>query len=102
MTATSELQATPEQRQKYTAPGLKGEAEAKLTWLPMDRNTLRLCWDVILTSRTRQEMYRVLVDVQTGEVWLRRCLTDYLSDVTYRVYSSDSPTPHLLSPWSYS
>ena len=24
---------------------------------------------------------------------LRRCLTDYLSDATYRVYTSDSPSP---------
>ncbi|HKW28451.1 MAG TPA: M36 family metallopeptidase, partial [Verrucomicrobiae bacterium] len=90
-TATPEAGA--EKKQKFTAPGLRGETEAKLIWLPMDGQTLRLCWDVILTSRTRDEMFRVLVDVQTGEVLLRHCLTDYLSDASYRVFTSDSPSP---------
>ena len=98
VTTASELAASPEQRQKFTAPGLKGKAETKLTWLPMDRNTLRLCWDVILMSRARGEMFRVLVDAQTGEPLLRHCLTDYLSDASYRVFTSDSPSP--FSPGS--
>ena len=93
VTAASEPAAGPEQRQKFKAPGLKGEADAKLIWLPMDKNTLRLCWDVILMSRARGEMFRVLVYVQTGEALLRRCLTSYLSDASYRVYTSDSPSP---------
>jgi alpha-tubulin suppressor-like RCC1 family protein len=85
-----------EQRQKFTAPGLKGEAETKLIWLPLDKQTLRLCWDVILMSRARGEMFRILVDGQTGEALLRRCLTSYLTDASYRVFTSDSPSP--LSP----
>jgi len=92
----SEVNTGPEQRQKFKAPGLKGETELKLTWLPMEKNTLRLCWDVILTSRTRGEMYRLLVDAHTGEILVRRCLTDYLTDASYRVFTSDSPSP--LSP----
>ena len=44
-------------------------------------------------SRARGEMFRVLVDAQTGEVLLRRCLTSYLSDASYRVFTSDSPSP---------
>ncbi|MEI6393082.1 MAG: M36 family metallopeptidase [Verrucomicrobiota bacterium] len=85
--------AGAEQRQKFTAPGLKGEAETKLMWLPLDKQTLRLCWDVILMSRSRGEMFRVLVDARTGEVRLRRCLTSYLTEASYRVFTSDSPTP---------
>ena len=82
-----------EQRQKFSANVLKGEAEAKLIWLPMDKDTLRLCWDVMLMSKTRGEMYRILVDVRTGDVLLRRCLTSYLSNASYRVWTSDSPSP---------
>ena len=85
--------AGAEQRQEFTSPGLKGRAEAKLTWLPLDRQTLRLCWDVVFMGRTRGEMYRTLVDASTGEVLLRRCLTSYLTEASYRVFTSDSPSP---------
>ncbi len=44
---------------------------------------LRLCWEVILTSHARGEMFRVLVDAQSGEVRVRHCLTQYISDATY-------------------
>lgn len=82
-----------EQRRRLQAPGLDGDADAWLTWLPMSKNSLRLCWDVTLTSHTRGEMFRVLVDGQSGEVLLRRCLTDYISDASYNVFTSDSPSP---------
>jgi len=85
--------AGPEKRQFFTSAKLKGKAEAKLIWLPMGQDRLRLCWDVILMDRSRGEMFRVLVDVQTGEPLVRRCLTDYLTEATYRVYTSDSPSP---------
>ena len=32
---------------------LEGTASAKLVWLPLSRDQLALCWDVMLTSRTR-------------------------------------------------
>jgi len=85
--------AGPEKPQFFKAAGFKGKAEAKLIWLPMGQDRLQLCWDVVLMSRARGEMFRVLVDVQTGEPLLRHCLTDYLSAATYRVYTSDSPSP---------
>lgn len=78
---------------RFTASVLKGYATAEPIWLPISRDQLRLCWDVILTSRTRSEMFRLLVDAQTGQVLVRRCLTDYLSDATYRVFTNDSPSP---------
>ena len=87
------LAPDPEKRQKFKAPVLKGEAEAKVVWLPMNEKQLCLCWDVILTGRKRGEMFRVLVDVRTGEPLLRRCLTEYISDATYDVFTSDSPSP---------
>jgi hypothetical protein len=93
---TGEAVAEPELKQKFTARGLKGEAETKLVWLPMDRQTLRLCWDVVLMGRARGEMFRLLLDAQTGKLLIRHSLTAYLTDATYRVFTSDSPTP--LSP----
>lgn len=89
----------PTRQQHFRAPGLNGETTAQLVWLPLSGASLRLCWDVMLTSRARGEMFRLLVDAETGEVLVRHCLTSYISDATYRVYTSDSPSP--FSPgWS--
>src|SRR5437867_3563344 len=46
-TAVTPLKAEPdgaERRQKFTAAPLPGEAQVKLVWLPMNRLSLRLCW----------------------------------------------------------
>ena len=82
-----------DQHQGFTAKPLLGKTGVKLVWLPINRSTMRLCWEVILTSRTRGEMFRILIDALTGESWLRHCLTDYISDASYRVFTSDSPSP---------
>ena len=82
-----------EKRQYHTAPRLLGKTEAKLVWLPMDREAMRLCWEVILTGRTHGEMFQIVVDAETGEVLVRRCLTNYISDASYNVFTSDSPSP---------
>jgi hypothetical protein len=80
-------------RRFRAARALKGEAEATMSWLPMNRAALRLCWELVLTSRTRDEMFLVLVDAETADVLVRHCLTQYSSDATYRVFTGDSPTP---------
>jgi uncharacterized repeat protein (TIGR01451 family) len=85
--------AGPERRQHFHAPGLNGEAGARLNWLPMDDSTMRLCWQVILVSHNRGEMFEVLIDAVTGEALVRHGLTNYSSDASYRVYTSDSPSP---------
>ena len=85
--------AGADKRQHFTAPALTESADVKLVWLPMNANSMRLCWNVVLTRRARGEMYRSLVDVQTGEVLVRHRLTEYYTDVSYRVYTSDSPSP---------
>lgn len=82
----------PDKRQQFRAAMLT-DAEVKLIWVPMDEKTLRLAWDVTLTSRSRAEMYRVLVDSQTSEVLVRQALTAYISPSSYRVYTKESPTP---------
>lgn len=82
----------PDRRQQFRA-ALLTDADARLTWVPMDTATLRLAWDVTLTSRSRAEMYRVLVDAGTGDVLVRHAMTAYISDATYRVFTTESPTP---------
>lgn len=82
-----------EKKQRFTSPKLKGEAEAKMVWLPVQSDKMRLCWDVVLMSRSQGKMFRGVIDVETGEVLIRHCLTVNLSEATYRVYTSDSPSP---------
>jgi hypothetical protein len=92
----SVLEPGSERRTRITGAGLHGAAEARLTYLPMDRDTVRACWDVLVSRHEAGETYRVLLDADTGEVLLRHCLTAYLTEATYHVFTSDSPTP--LSP----
>lgn len=82
-----------ERRQRFKAGALPGEADARLTWLPLDASSLRLCWEIELTRRLRGERYRVLIDARTGDVVLRQRLTVYLMPATYNVFTSDSPSP---------
>ena len=59
----------------------------------MDESTLALGWNLILTSKSRNQAFNMIVDATSGEVLIRRCLTMYISDASYRVYTSDSPSP---------
>ena len=79
--------------QRFRSGGLKGDADARLVWLPLDADRLRLCWEIFFVSGARDEMFQSLVDVETGEVLVRHSRTSYSSDATYDVYTSDSPSP---------
>ncbi|MEO7098199.1 MAG: M36 family metallopeptidase [Luteolibacter sp.] len=88
-----------ERKQSFTAP-LISDTSASLTWVPMTQDSAELAWDVTIMSTRLGEMFRVLVDVENGEVLTRHSLTDYISNATYRVYARnsnkqpyDSPTP---------
>lgn len=85
--------AGAEKKQSFQSPRLNGETYAQLVWLPLQDDSLQLCWQVILTSKVRPEMYLTLVSAQNGAVLLRRCLTAYATPATYNVYTSDSPSP---------
>jgi len=85
--------AGAEQRQRFRAGALPDETRAELIWLPLTPYELRLCWKVELTRIEGGERFQVLVDTLTGEVRVRRRLTLYLSEATYRVFTGDSPTP---------
>jgi hypothetical protein len=82
-----------EQVQHFRGSPVLNNNSARLAWLPVDAGTLRLCWDVNVESRARGESYKILVDAQSGEIWLRQCLTEYLSPITLSVWTNDSPTP---------
>ena len=85
--------AGAELRQSFKAGTLPGAAEVRLTWLPLDESSLRLCWEVSITRHAGGERHRLLIDAQTGQVWVRHRLTVYLQPASYRVFTSDSPTP---------
>jgi uncharacterized repeat protein (TIGR01451 family) len=90
---------SPERRHTGQAAGLPGTLQASLVWLPFTADRLRLCWAVELTRRHRGEAFLVLVDAETSEVLVRRKLTFDLTEATYRVFTTESPSP--MSPgWS--
>lgn len=87
--------AGPSHKQTFRSSRLL-DTTAENVWLPIDEGSLRLTWEVTFTSKSRGEMFRTLVDADTGSVLVRQCLTNYISNASYRVYTSDSPTP--MSP----
>ncbi len=94
--ATDEKPTARTLKQMFKLKPLPGDASASLVWLPLDGDTLRLAWDVELNRREFGERFRLVVDAESGEVLLRRKLTVEISEVFYRVYTSDSPSP--MSP----
>ena len=93
ITEINAAQGATQQQKFNAAPVLKGETVVELVWLPMSDSNLRLAWQVLFTSGARSEMFLSVVDAQTGEVMVRQGLTHYISDATYNVYTSDSPSP---------
>lgn len=78
--------------QSFSATPLSGVV-VRPVWLPIDGNTLRFAWEVVCTSRARSEMFRVVVDAETGEPTVRQSLTENFTPASYRVFTSDSPSP---------
>ena len=91
-----------EQRQQFTAPGLT-DTTAQLTYLPMNEKDVRLSWDVTTFSLANKQMFRTVVDADTGSLLYRTSLTNDISNASFRVFADattktplDSPTP--MSP----
>lgn len=78
--------------QRFRSPEVTS-AETRQVWLPMEATHLRLAWEVICTSQARAEMFRVVIDAETGEPVIRHGLTEYISNASYNVFTSDSPSP---------
>lgn len=88
-----------EMSQTFAVASLDRPVSAKLVWLPLNANAMTLCWHIGMV-RENGDLYRLLVDVQTGEVRIRHCLTHYLArkPAVYGIFDT-SPAP--LSPtWS--
>src|ERR1041384_3144577 len=62
----------------------------------MSSSQMRLCWFVRVVSQGRGEAFHLLIDADSGELLVRRAVTVYLTNATYNVFTSDSPSP--LSP----
>jgi len=90
------LDAAEPTRRVLKAPGHPFDIPTRLVWLPMSRQRMALAWEMFLPNTTRSEVYQLLVDARSGEVVVRRCMTHYLEEATYHVFTSDSPHP--MSP----
>jgi uncharacterized repeat protein (TIGR01451 family) len=66
---------------------------ARLVWLPLDAGKLRLAWETIMKSPSSKEDFSIIVDAQTSQILMRQSLAFYLTDATYNIYPSDSPSP---------
>jgi hypothetical protein len=80
-------------RQRFQALGLAGPVTSQLVWLPVHRNSLRLCYDIVASHPLDGHTYQLILDATTGQAWVRTDLTQNLTDATYRVFTSDSPSP---------
>ena len=69
------------------------QASVRLVWFPFHRSALRLAWEVLVTKSTTHEFFQLIIDAQSGQVHLRKDLTCHISDATYSVYDSYSPSP---------
>ena len=79
-------------------------AFARLVWLPMNRASMRLAWEVMVENPKTKERFRFVLDAQTGVTYLRQGMTWYISDASYSVFTSDSPspfTPGLQTPGNF-
>jgi hypothetical protein len=86
-----------EQKQSFTAPRLT-DTTAQLTWIPLSADSVKLGWDVTTFSLNQNEMFRTVVDANSGEVLYRTSLTNDATDATFRVYADATSKVPLESP----
>jgi len=80
-------------RQQRLSASPVSDVTVRLVWLPINAGQMRLCWLICLTSLAEWEMFHVVIDATSGEVLVRRNLTEHATNATYRVYTTESPTP---------
>jgi uncharacterized repeat protein (TIGR01451 family) len=69
------------------------QASARLVWFPLHRTALRLAWEILVANPASHESFQVIVDAQTGKALYRKSMSFHISDATYTVYDSYSPSP---------
>ena len=82
-----------EAKQTFRSADLPGAVSVRYVWLPMNPDSMRLCWQIIFGVPQSVEHYLTLVDAATGEVLVRHSLTQHIQDASYNVFTSDSPSP---------
>ena len=98
--AASDFNATGEplglaRKQTFEGDAVIGVAEASLVWLPMNRNTLRMCWRVVIAGRTSGELFQTLIDASSGELLVRQSWSKNAVEAAYLVFDEDSAAPLL-------
>lgn len=93
VTPITEAIGNDRQQRLSARPFLKGDVYVKLVWLPLNSSVMRLCWQVISVSKSRNQMFLHIVDAEDGKIYIRRNLTSYISDATYNVFVKESPSP---------
>jgi len=68
----------------FSAPGLS-DAFARKVWLPMDAASLRLAWEVNLTSLAANESFTIVIDALSGEALVRQSRTSADTTPQYTV-----------------
>ncbi|HKQ40040.1 MAG TPA: M36 family metallopeptidase, partial [Verrucomicrobiae bacterium] len=94
----AKLPISQELAQAIAARNMGGESRAlsaKLVWLPMSADAMRLAWEVYVKAQPSGDAYRLFVDAESGEILLRHARTFYLRDATYNIFTR-SPAP--MSP----
>ncbi len=86
----------PEHRQHFgSTRNFPGEIALPRVYFPVSQVQLRPAWEVIMPVPGNGHVYEVLIDAVTGQLlrrWNRR-RTATTEEVTYRVFSNDSPAP---------
>jgi len=67
VTAVSMVPEGPERPQNFAAAPILGQAQARTGLVARERTSIRLGWAVELLGRSRGELFKVVIDAQTGE-----------------------------------
>ena len=85
-----------EHRQRFgCACDFAGDIDLRRVYFPMSQVELRPAWAVVMPVPGSGDVYEVLIDAVTGQLlrrWNRR-QTATTEEVTYRVFTDDSPAP---------
>lgn len=91
-----EIPQGAEQVTLLSAPELSTElVEARLAWLPVRRNVVRLVWVFQTFLPSGDDVFELTVDALTGKVWTR---TSWIADASYKVYPRPVESPNHTSP----
>ncbi len=96
MPTTITTASTPDQTTTLEHAGISHQRiTAKLMWLPVSTQDVRLVWNFQLHTMDRQHVFDINVDAHAGQVMTR---FDWVADATYRVYPQPLENPNQARP----